>query len=67
VRIRNAHTKTNPPIVVKLDTGNPVHSLDDVDNLTRVDLYDDPKFAVDFKINDQTAAAAFFNKWVYAG
>lgn len=62
VRIRNAHTKTNAPIVVTLDTGNPVHSLDDVDNLTTVDLFEEPKFAVDFKINDSTAAAAFFNK-----
>ena len=62
VRIREAFTKTNSPIVVTLDTGNPVHTLDDVDQLSPVDLFDEPKFPVDFKMNDNFAAAAFFNK-----
>lgn len=60
--MKNAFTKITDPILVELDTGNPVHSLDDVDNLTKVDLFDDPKFGVDFQMDDNMAAAAFFNK-----
>jgi len=58
--LHKAKTKTRLPTVVKLDTGNNYHSLEHVDDLKKVDLFDDKKVELDFKIGNNIAAAAFF-------
>lgn len=60
--MRAAHTKTNDPIKVMLDTGNPDHLVDSVDHLSSVNLFDSPKFPAQFRIRGDMAVAAFFNK-----
>jgi len=58
--LQRAKTKTRLPTVVKLDTGNNFHSLDGIDDLKKVHLFDEKKIELDFKIEDNIAAAAFF-------
>ena len=60
--LHKAKTKTRSPTVVKLDTGNNYHSLEHVDDLKKVDLFDDKKVELDFKIGNDLAAAAFFTR-----
>ena len=60
--LHKAKTKTRLPTVVKLDTGNNYHSLEHVDDLKKVDLFDDKKVELDFKIGNNIAAAAFFTR-----
>ena len=48
--------------VVKLSTGNNYHSLEQVDDLKKVDLFEDKKVELDFKIGNDIAAAAFFTR-----
>ena len=62
--LHKAKTKTRLPTVVKLDTGNNYHSLEHVDDLKKVDLFDDKKVELDFKIGNDIAAAAFFTRQV---
>lgn len=58
--LHRAKTKTRLPTVVKLSTGNNYHSLEQVDDLKKVDLFEDKKVELDFKIGNDIAAAAFF-------
>ncbi|CAG5109496.1 Oidioi.mRNA.OKI2018_I69.chr2.g4026.t2.cds [Oikopleura dioica] len=62
VQMRLAHTKNTDPIIVTLDTGNPDHSVDSVDHLEDVNLFDSPKFPAQIRIEKDLAAAAFFNR-----
>jgi len=61
--LQRAKTKTRLPTVVKLDTGNNFHSLDGIDDLKKVNLFDEKKIELDFKIEDNIAAAAFFTRY----
>ena len=60
--LKRARTKTRFPTVVKLDTGNNFHTLDGVDDLKQVNLFDEKKIELDFKIGGDLAAAAFFTR-----